>query len=173
RRAARLAEGLADPMDEHAKKPLAEHLTDYRGFLSNKGNTAGHVALTCSRIAACLDACRFEKVADVQPSAVLAFLAELRRAGKPFAVPAGRDAFTVDEVAELFDIERDSVNAHLRRWRVATVEGENGVRLIERADVQEMAKVRAKGRGITTANAYLRALRGFTRWLWKDRRTAI
>src|SRR5262249_32416298 len=163
--------GLADPMDELAKKPLVEHLTDYRGFLTNKGNTAAHVAMTCSRIKACLDASRFVKIADVQPSAVLAVLADPRKAGKAAAVPVGRDAFTVDEVAEMFGIERDSVNAHLRRWRMATME-RDGVRMIERADVEQMAAVRAKGRGITTANAYLTALRGFTRWLWKDRRTA-
>src|SRR5262245_274736 len=58
RRAARLAEGLADPMDELAKKPLVEHLTDYRGFLTNKGNPAAHVAMPCSRITACRDSSR-------------------------------------------------------------------------------------------------------------------
>src|SRR5262245_11980420 len=44
RRAARLAAGLADPMDEHAKKPLPEHAEDFRRYLAAKGNTADYVA---------------------------------------------------------------------------------------------------------------------------------
>jgi integrase len=108
RREARLAEGLADPMDEHAKKPLADHLADYIGYQRAKGNTGDHVALTEARIRACLDGCRFIKISDVQPSAVVGFLAELR----------------------------------------------------------------GRGKSIATANYYLTAVKGFTRWLWKDKRTA-
>src|SRR5262245_32228074 len=82
RRAARLAAGLADPMDEHAKKPLTEHLGDFIAYLQAKGNTAKHVALSETRIQATLARCRFVRVADVQPSAVMGFLAELRAAGR-------------------------------------------------------------------------------------------
>jgi site-specific recombinase XerD len=109
RRAARLAAGLVDPIEESAKRPLAEHAEDYCHYLIAKGDTRGHVSRTMARLRACLDACRFIRISDLQPSVVLSFLADLR----------------------------------------------------------------AKGRSIKTANYYLTALKGFVRWLWKDRRTAV
>jgi integrase len=100
------AAGVIDPTHEHAKKPLAEHLVDYVAYLRAKGDTPRHVRQIETYARACLDYCRFVRVGDVQPSAVLTFLAALRDDGK----------------------------------------------------------------GITTANFYLTAAKGFTRWLWKDRR---
>jgi integrase len=40
------------------------------------------------------------------------------------------------------------------------------------AVVDFLAALRAKGKSIATANYYLVAVKGFTRWLWKDPRTA-
>src|ERR1019366_8713178 len=74
RRGIRLDAGLADPLDVHAKTPLAEHLADYLRNSARKGNTGKHVADQQPRVQACLDGCRFVQVADVQPSAVLSFL---------------------------------------------------------------------------------------------------
>jgi integrase len=107
RRGIRLDAGVLDPTDLHAKRPLAEHLADYLRYLGAKGDTGKHVAMTQTRVQACLDGCRFVRVADLQPSALLSFLDELRQ---------------------------------------------------------------AKGKSIATANYYLTAVKGFTRWLWKDRR---
>ena len=110
RRGIRLESGLVDPMDEHAKKPLADHAEDYRRFLTAKGNTAAHhVSKTLTRLMACVDVCRFVKIIDVQQSAVVEFL----------------------------------------------------------------GKLRGQGKSIATANYYLTAKKGFTRWLWKDKRTAV
>jgi integrase len=106
RRGIRLDAGLVEPCDVHAKTPLAEHLADYVRTLTAKGNTGKHVSLTETCVQACLDGCRFVRIADVQPSAVLSFLDDLRQQGK----------------------------------------------------------------SIATANYYLTAVKGFTRWLWKDRR---
>ena len=82
RRGIRLAAGLVDPTEEHAKKPLAEHAEDFRRCLTAKGNTSAYVQLVLFRLTAVLDGCRFVKIADVQPSAVLVFLSELRDADK-------------------------------------------------------------------------------------------
>jgi integrase len=106
RRGIHEAAGVIDPTHEHAKIPLAEHLADYITYLRAKGDTPRHVRQVETYTRACLDSCRFVRVGDVQPSAVLTFLAALRDNGK----------------------------------------------------------------GITTANFYLTAAKGFTRWLWKDRR---
>jgi hypothetical protein len=59
RKAARLRVGLIDPTDEHVRRPLAEHLNDYRETLTGKGNTQKHVALAISRITALLNGCQF------------------------------------------------------------------------------------------------------------------
>jgi integrase len=57
-------------------------LADYRAYLTNKGNTLKHVGQVVSAITACLSGCRFVRVADVQPSAVVGFIADLRAAGR-------------------------------------------------------------------------------------------
>jgi integrase len=109
RKAARLAEGLADPTDDHAKRPLAEHAEDFRRYLAAKQNTSDYVALTFARLSTVLDGCRFVRPADLQPSAVVEFLEQLRRGGK----------------------------------------------------------------SLKTVNDYLAAVKGFTRWLWRDHRTPV
>src|SRR5262249_59061205 len=43
------AVGMGDPFEEHRKRPLAEHLEDYRRHLEAKGNTGKHVRLTVHR----------------------------------------------------------------------------------------------------------------------------
>lgn len=109
RRGERLDSGFADPLDEHAKRPLAEHAEDFRRYLAAKGNTPDYVEKMLFRLTAVLDGCRFTKAADVQPSAVVEFLGTLRRDGK----------------------------------------------------------------SVKTANDYLAAVKGFARWLWRDKRCIL
>src|SRR5579872_6085770 len=52
RNAARGKEGMVDPFEAHHKRPLAEHVEDYRRYLAAEGNTADYVAQTCSRVLA-------------------------------------------------------------------------------------------------------------------------
>lgn len=106
RRGIRQDAGLADPTDEYAKRPLAEHADDFRRYLAAKGNTEEYVAKILFRLIAILDGCRFVRIVDVQPSALVEFLGTLRRQGK----------------------------------------------------------------SVKTANDYLAAAKGFTRWLWRDKR---
>jgi integrase len=110
RRAIRLDAGLVDPSVEHAKRPLAEHAEDFRRYLAAKGNTDTYVALIHFRLTALLDGCRFLHVADIQASAVVEFLAQLRQ---------------------------------------------------------------RQEKSIKTANEYLAAAKGFTRWMWRDKRTGL
>jgi integrase len=77
---AKLAEhDLGGRFAEHAKRPLTEHLADYRAFLTAKGNTAKHVGQVVSAITASLAGCGFVRVGDVQPSAVVGYIADLRQ----------------------------------------------------------------------------------------------
>jgi len=79
RKAARQAEGIFDACDDHAKRPLAVHMEEYRAYLAAKGNTVEYVALTMARLQACLDGCRFVKIGDLQPSAVVGLQAICER----------------------------------------------------------------------------------------------
>lgn len=82
RKACRLDSGLADPLDDQAKRPLAQHVADFKSNLAAKGNTPVYVEKVAFRLTALLDDCHFFKIADVQPSVVLTFLGELRAKGK-------------------------------------------------------------------------------------------
>jgi hypothetical protein len=82
KKAARLAEGISDPTDDHAKTPLAEHAKDHRRYLVAKGNTPAYVAMMLFRLTATLDGCRFIKITGLQSSAVVEFLGKLRNEGK-------------------------------------------------------------------------------------------
>jgi integrase len=110
RRAVREAAGVIEPTDVHAKRPLTEHAADFRRYLTAKGNTADYVGLVIFRLTAVLDGCRFVRMADVQASAVVEFLARLRHEG---------------------------------------------------------------GKGVKTSNEYLATAKGFTRWLWRDKRAGV
>ena len=81
RRARREGAGDIDPFEDHRKRPLAEHLEDFEMGLLAKGVTekqAGQAAARCLRV---IEACRFEKLADLSPSTVASYLRERRQAG--------------------------------------------------------------------------------------------
>jgi integrase/recombinase XerD len=109
KRGQRVDGGFADALDEHATRPLVEHVDDFRRYLAAKGNTSEYVAKMLFRLTAALDVCRFHKIADIQSSAVVEFLGALRREGK----------------------------------------------------------------SVKTANDYLATVKGFTRWLWRDKRCVL
>src|SRR5262245_38275710 len=54
RKAARLAVGMVDPNEAHARRPLIEHAEDYRPYLTAKGNTADYVSKMLFRLSAVL-----------------------------------------------------------------------------------------------------------------------
>src|SRR3989442_15654719 len=44
--------GMGDPYEAHRKRPLADHLAEFRAALSNKGNSPDYVALVLGRLRA-------------------------------------------------------------------------------------------------------------------------
>src|SRR5262249_33187132 len=46
RKASRVRAGFIDPAEEHARRPLADHLRDYAAALEAKGSTTDHIRLT-------------------------------------------------------------------------------------------------------------------------------
>ncbi len=72
--------GVVDPFAEHAKRPLAVHLTDFRRHLEAKESTASYVRLTVTRIEAMVTGCGFKRLSDLSASRVADWLAEQREA---------------------------------------------------------------------------------------------
>ena len=81
RQSAREASGLTDRFAGHRKRPLAEHLADWRTALLAKGNTEAYVGLSVSRVRRVLSDCRFTFVSDLSVSRVLTCLADCRSNG--------------------------------------------------------------------------------------------
>ncbi len=81
RKAAREATGDFDPFEEHRKRPLSEHLADYRKYLAAKSGTSGHVKKTIRMIEKLLADCNVKRMPELNASAVASHLADARRAG--------------------------------------------------------------------------------------------
>jgi hypothetical protein len=74
--------GVIDRYKEHRKRPLVEHLEDFRQSLLARGNTEKHANLTAHQIRRILDGCGCVTWADIQPSKIPRYLAGLRSGDK-------------------------------------------------------------------------------------------
>ena len=81
-RATELAQaGISDRYATHRKKPLAEHLREFKESLLNKSATEKHASLVHNRVKSIVDACHFVYFGDISASKVQAYLADRRRGG--------------------------------------------------------------------------------------------
>jgi len=125
----RLAQvGIIDPAKAAASKTLAQHLQDYRVFLS-PGNTETYVEDTCSRVERVLRACRFRYWSDISASRVKEAIAGFHK--------------TVEVVEKTMDSGK----------------------VVRRKVTKDLGPLSCK-----TKNYYLGAIKGFARWMVKDRR---
>jgi len=62
--------GIIDRYKEHRKRPLTEHLNDFRASLLAKGNTEGYVEQTLARIKPVFDDCKFVFWPDISASVI-------------------------------------------------------------------------------------------------------
>ncbi len=168
RKASRVRSGFTDPAEEHARRPLADHLKDYAAALEAKGCTADHVRLVTGRIAAMLAGCGFTFPLDADAGKASEWLNALRRDAAPVPLPAG-DSFTPGEAATLLGISGAAARAAVKRLNLPAT-GNGKARTLPRATVEAIARQRAKGCGPETANHYVRGVRGFFRWLVRAKR---
>ncbi len=77
RRAAREQSGLVDRFADHRKRPLPEHVDDWRKALLDKGGTRAHANLVTGRVRRVLRGCRFTFWPDLSASHVQSYIAEL------------------------------------------------------------------------------------------------
>jgi integrase len=164
------AHGVGDPYAEHRKRPLAEHLADFRRELLARDNEPRYVADVIGRITSLLDGCGFRFMNDVSASRVTDWLADLRRKGRErVPLPPGQEEFTAKEAAVVLGIKSASLGTAVSRLKLAAT-GEGKARRFPRATVEALQDRACQGVSVQTSNYYLSHLKSFFRWLVKDRR---
>ncbi len=73
--------GIVDKYKEHRKRPLREHLEDFRASLQAKGNTKEYCNLTYHRVERVCSGCKFIFWDDISASDVQLYIADLRERG--------------------------------------------------------------------------------------------
>jgi hypothetical protein len=165
RKAERAEAGLGDPFEKHRKRPLDEHLADFRRELEARGNAPRYVQLVFSRLTFLMGGCGFVFTPDLSASRAMDWLAELRRRGRPRApLPAGQESFTSREAAALLGIKPLSVGTAVRRLRLEAT-GQGKARRFPRATLEALQERLARGTSMQTTNDYRSALKSFGRWL--------
>lgn len=170
KKAERKEEGLCDPFEEHSKRPLREHLDNYRVALESRDNCPAYVDLTIARLTALFDGCSFQYIRDLDAARVAEWLSDLRRQGKP-AKPlvADKKWYTLTEAATVLDMKPGTLSTAVRRNRLAA-EGLGRKRRFPRATIEALQERAAQGCSVQTTNYYLSALKSFCRWLVKNKR---
>jgi hypothetical protein len=116
RKASRVRAGYTDPAEEHARRPLADHLKDYGAALEAKGDVTAHVKETRAKIAALFAGCGFVFPLDADLGKATEWLNALRCDAVAVDLPAG-DFFTPAAAAKLLGLTPDG----LRKRSSATV----------------------------------------------------
>ncbi len=68
----------AERYGKEARRPLLEHVADFKQYLADKGNTAQHVSQTTRQIQAIIDQTNAEHVADLDGATVMRAIGTLR-----------------------------------------------------------------------------------------------
>src|SRR5262245_45599400 len=79
RRAEMERAGVRDRFQDHRKRPLAAHLTDWEASLRANSRDDEYIKLKLTRLRAILDGCKFTFTADLSADCLELFLADLRK----------------------------------------------------------------------------------------------
>ena len=163
--------GLGDPFATHRRRPLADHLDDFAAHLRAKADTEDHVRLSVARVRAIFDGCGFRVAGDVDSARVAEWLGRLRNPNRQaFPIPYG-ESFTPGEVATLLGVSGAALRAAVKRHGLPAT-GQGKARRFPRATFEALAAKSAGGAGPQTVNHYVRAVRGFFRWMVRAKRIA-
>jgi integrase len=129
RKVERRRAGLEDPFERHQKRPLAEHVRDFKKYLQIKDRVPKYVRETIHQLRSVIAGCKFEHIREISPGRVQEYLAELRSSGlsasssnhylraiKMFTRWLVRDRRTDDNrLAHLSTMNEDVDRRHVRR----------------------------------------------------------
>ena len=74
--------GLVDPTEEQRRRPLADHLREFEGFLRNRGVSDNQVGQSLTKLRKLVAARKWRLIGDISASGALEFLGQLRRNGR-------------------------------------------------------------------------------------------
>jgi excisionase family DNA binding protein len=162
--------GLADPYADHRKRPLADHLADFRAALAGKGNSPDYVALVLGRLQALADGCGWRTLNDLSASQAGEWLTQRQSSGGTAPpLPPDQDEFTPGETANLLGVSLAAVRDAVKRHSLEAT-GQGKARRFPRATVEALRDRQGQGASAQTRNYYRAHLRTFGNWLVKDRR---
>jgi integrase len=162
--------GISDPYEQHRKRPLLEHLADFKAALLAKGITPRQAGAVASRARRVLAGCGFAFMGDLSASRTMEYLATLREGGR--AVPPldpGKTSFTRDELAAALAVRPHAIRGLVRRHGLSAT-GNGRARRFPRETAEALRERLSSGASVQTVNGYLQAIKQFCRWLVKDRR---
>ncbi len=167
-RAKREARGDIDPFEDHRKRPLTEHVEDFRKFLESKANTVEHVALTVNRVSAAFNGCELKCLADLNAGRVANWLAEQRKPKTDIEQDLLPKMRELRDAGKSLQAIANTLNAKGNQTRCGESWTLAGVRRVLRS---EKADNIVAGLSIASSNHHLVALKSFGSWLVKDRRS--
>ena len=85
RKVERRVAGIDDPFEKHRKRPLAEHVEEFRMYLVDKASSTDHVKLTDQRLRSILAGAKFGRIDQISAGGVQTYLAGLRAQGRSVA----------------------------------------------------------------------------------------
>ncbi len=165
------AHGLGDVFAEPNKRPLSEHLYDYRRSLEAEGNCKEYVDKTCARVQVILNGCGFVFVPQLCSEKVAEFLHGLRRDPPRPELPVGQEWFSPQELVTALGGKRPPHLAKMIRREGLVVQGNGKARRYPRATVETLQALVCRGIGPSTSNGYVTAIKGFSSWLVQKDRT--
>jgi integrase len=164
--------GVCDPFEVHRRRPLTDHVDDYEQYLRHKGAGDKHTRGVVSHIRRIAAGCQLTFLDDISLSGVQGFLAQLvgERPQLPPIDPE-QEWYTLTELAAVVGVKPHCIRQLVRRWGLAA-EGSSRRRRFPRATALALRERLGQPVGPATLNHFIRAIRGFCRWLVRDRRTA-
>ncbi len=81
RRADRRRQGIDDPFEDHARRPILDHLADFETSLASRRLDDKHVSGVVGRVRAVIEGCGFKRIGDVDPVRVEAYLKGMQDRG--------------------------------------------------------------------------------------------
>jgi hypothetical protein len=160
--------GIGDRFEEQHRRPLAEHLADYRAVLKATGCGAKYIRDSLAAIGRIVQGCRFVFIGDISLSAVQEYLAALRsqRPELPPLDPA-KEWYTKAELATAVGVKPHCLPGLVKRWGLAAT-GNGKARRYPRATALALHERQARPIGLGTLNHYVAAIKGFTAWMAND-----
>ena len=161
--------GCVDPFERHRKAPLKRHLKVWGEILRAEASPK-YAARTYSYARRVLRGAKARGFADLAAADVQLFLASLREDRPGPALDPCKEQYTRRELADLLGVGAAAVSQALARHRLPGA-GHGRRRRYPAETARRLVQRGGRGISVKTCNEYLAAVKAFTAWLARERRT--